>query len=336
MLPIEVKIRDILSKIDLSGYDFSFLDKILSIRIDQGNAGLVISSAELKPDSYSVIEQLIINSLSSVAEISKTNIVFTQETPPPPIAKKEKITLPNIKKVILVASGKGGVGKSTVATNLALTLTKLGFKTGIADVDIYGPSLPHLLDIPEQPESIDNILQPLIKHGLATMSLGYLIPPGKGVAWRGPMITKAVHQIILKTNWQNLDYLIIDTPPGTGDIHITLSENYRLDGVILVSTPQQLAVEDVSRAIDLYRKLHVPIIGCIENMSYFLNPATGEKQYIFGKDDFKALITAKNLTLLESIPLLSEISCGGNILNHQELFVIYKEVCQKLQEHRLK
>ncbi len=189
----------------------------------------------------------------------------------------------------MVASGKGGVGKSTVAANLAISLAELGYKVGILDADIYGPSIPRIFNIKEKPEIKDGLLIPFEKYGLKIMSMGFLVPEGSALVWRGPMLTKAVHQLFKMTLWATpqdpLDYLIIDTPPGTGDIHLSIAENYEIDGAIVVTTPQALALIDAFKAVDMFKKLQINILGVIENMAYFINPSTGGKEYIFGKSD---------------------------------------------------
>lgn len=221
-----------------------------------------------------------------------------------------KTPLPNIKKIIMVTSGKGGVGKSTVASCLALAISKKGFNTGLLDADIYGPSIPTLFEINQElkPEVAkkDNkqYLEPVIRQGVKIMSLGMFIDPVQAVIWRGPMVSNAIKQLMNDTNWGNLDYLIIDTPPGTGDILITLLQSFEITGAIVVTTPQQLSVADVQKAIDMLndKNIGTPILGIVENMSWFTpSRHPDEKYYIFGQNG------ARNLSKKFGIPILSQI-----------------------------
>ena len=177
--------------------------------------------------------------------------------------RKVKIKLPDIQRMLVVGSGKGGVGKSTVAANLAISLAELGHKVGILDADIYGPSIPRIFNIKEKPEIKDGLLIPFEKYGLKIMSMGFLVPEESALVWRGPMLTKAVHQLFKMTLWATtqdpLDYLIIDTPPGTGDIHLSVAENYEIDGAIVVTTPQALALIDAFKTVDMFKKLQINI-----------------------------------------------------------------------------
>ncbi|MEM6655149.1 MAG: Mrp/NBP35 family ATP-binding protein, partial [Planctomycetota bacterium] len=186
------------------------------------------------------------------------------------------------KSVIAVGSGKGGVGKSTVATSLALALQTAGSTVGLMDADVYGPSVPHLLGIDERPTAIDQRLQPINKNGLKVVSMGLLVPRDEAVIWRGPMLHGAVTQFLRDTEWGDLDYLIIDMPPGTGDIALTLSQLLPLTGSVVVCTPQDVALLDAVKAIAMFRKVKIPVLGVVENMSYFLCPDNGVRYDIFG------------------------------------------------------
>ena len=233
----------------------------------------------------------------------------------------EKTLLPNIKNIIIIASGKGGVGKSTIAAGLALSLAMEGYATGLMDADIYGPSVPVLFDLQdEKPEgSQENgktVIEPFVRLGIKLMSLGFFVNPSQAVLWRGLLASNTLKQLINDTNWGELDYLIIDTPPGTGDIHITLLQQYEINGVIVVTTPQLVATADVQKAITIFRDEHVgvPVIGVIENMSWFtpsLHPE--EKYFIFGKGGGELLSDTFDIPLLTQIPVNENIceSCDG-------------------------
>lgn len=216
--------------------------------------------------------------------------------------------LPNVKNIIAVASGKGGVGKSTIAVNLALALAKEGAQVGLLDADIYGPSQPTMLAAEgERPVLKDKKLQPIVRHGIQSMSIGYLVDADAAVVWRGPMLGKAVQQMLHDTNWEALDYLIVDLPPGTGDVQLTLCQKIPVSGAVIVTTPQDLALLDVARACEMFKKLNVPILGVVENMSVYHCPQCGHAATIFGQGGAKKLAQRFGLTTLETIPLNIEI-----------------------------
>jgi ATP-binding protein involved in chromosome partitioning len=209
-----------------------------------------------------------------------------------------------IKKIIAVSSGKGGVGKSTVASNLALALSKKGKKVGLLDADIYGPSLPRMVGAVNQKPTItgDQKLIPLERYSLKTMSIGYLIEESLAVVWRGPMLFKAMDQFLRDVQWGELDYLIVDLPPGTGDVQLSLAQKVPVAGTIVVSTPQNMSLIDVKRAIDMWERVNVPILGLVENMSFMINPANGEKIQMFPKGELRSYLDSKKLRLLGEIP----------------------------------
>jgi len=223
--------------------------------------------------------------------------------------------IPGVKNIIIVASGKGGVGKSTVAATLATSLVMQGYSTGLLDADIYGPSLPVLFDIQEsRPIVIEEAgvtkIEPIIRLGIKLMSIGLFIDPVKAAIWRGPLAASGMKQMIDQTEWGELDYLIIDTPPGTGDIHISLLQEYNIGGVIIVTTPQTLSTGDVQKAISLYSetKIGVPVLGVIENMSWFTPEKHPEEKYfLFGKGGGESLAKRFNVELLAQIPLNEKI-----------------------------
>jgi ATP-binding protein involved in chromosome partitioning len=225
--------------------------------------------------------------------------------------KTQSKALPQVKRIIAISSGKGGVGKSTIAFNLAITLANKGFKVGLVDVDIYGPSLPKLSGIKAKPVLSDNFMLPHEKFGIKMMSVGFLVDENEATVWRGPMTTKVLFQLMRMTKWGELDYLIVDTPPGTGDVHLSLAENYDIDGAIIISTPQQLAQADVIKGINMYKKLGVPVLGIIENMSYFTD-ISGHKNYVFGTSNLAKLAKKCGTALLAEFPISSELSTASD------------------------
>ncbi|HZH87510.1 MAG TPA: Mrp/NBP35 family ATP-binding protein [Brumimicrobium sp.] len=229
--------------------------------------------------------------------------------------------LPEVKHIIAIASGKGGVGKSTITANLAGGLAKAGYKVGIVDADIYGPSMPTMFDVVgERPKSInvegEQKMAPVISYGISLMSIGFFTEQDDAVVWRGPMASKALTQMFTDTHWGELDYLLIDLPPGTGDIHLSLVQNIPLDGAIIVSTPQEVALADARKGVNMFQldTIKVPIIGLIENMSWFTPEELPDyKYYIFGRDGVKNLAKGMNQRFLGHIPLVQSVRESGDI-----------------------
>lgn len=231
-----------------------------------------------------------------------------------------KELFPNVKNVIAVASGKGGVGKSTVAVNLAISLAKTGASVGLIDADIYGPSIPIMFNIGQEDiygEQHDGktYMAPIERYGIKLMSIGFMVDPDKALAWRGPMASGALKQLATETWWGEIDYLVVDMPPGTGDVQLTLAQTLPVTGAVIVSTPQQVALADVVRGVELFRNpnLNIPVLGFVENMAYF-TPAElpNNKYYIFGKEGCKRLAAEMNIPLLGEIPLVQSIAESGD------------------------
>ncbi|MDX2083289.1 MAG: Mrp/NBP35 family ATP-binding protein [Rickettsiales bacterium] len=233
---------------------------------------------------------------------------------------KEKTTITDVagvKKIIAVASAKGGVGKSTIACNLAISLKQNGLNVALVDADIYGPSIPYLMNLSGKPEIVNGLFLPLLAYGVKCISIGSLIDQNAAGVWRGPMVTKILYQLIRSTNWQSdskeVDVMIIDMPPGTGDVYLSMAEKFPLFGVIIVSTPQSLSVIDVVKSIDCFEKLKVPILGLIQNMSYLeiISEKNSEKKYLFGFDGAKKLAEKSAIKFLGELPIMQEISDSG-------------------------
>lgn len=214
--------------------------------------------------------------------------------------------LPGVKNVIAVASGKGGVGKSTLAANLAVAFAQGGLRTGLMDADIYGPSAPTLFGLSEKPQMRDGLIVPIEAHGVAVMSIGLLVNADQALAWRGPMVMGAVRQLMNDVAWGALDVLVIDTPPGTGDVHLSLAQTKRLTGAVIVSTPQEMALADVRRGVELFRKVTVPILGVIENMAWLDQPG-GERLHLFGEGGAQEAARALDAPFLGALPLYPDL-----------------------------
>ncbi|MEP3279135.1 MAG: iron-sulfur cluster carrier protein ApbC [Stappiaceae bacterium] len=256
-----------------------------------------------------------------------------QETP------AQKPGVPGVKSIIAVASGKGGVGKSTTSVNLALGMQANGMKVGILDADIYGPSMPRLLGLSERPTAKGRILSPLEGFGVKVMSMGFLVEEETPMIWRGPMVISALTQMLREVDWGELDVLVVDMPPGTGDAQLTMAQQVPLAGAVIVSTPQDIALIDARKGLNMFRKVSVPILGIIENMSYFQCPSCGERSDIFGHGGARSEAERLGVTFLGEIPLHMDIrrnSDGGTpvVVSEPEgaHAVIYKEIAAKTAE----
>jgi len=254
--------------------------------------------------------------------------------------------IPNVvgvEKIILVASAKGGVGKSTIACNLAISIAQSGKNVALVDADIYGPSVAHLLDLKDKPELKNNLLQPILKYGLKIISIANLVDANQAGVWRGPMVTKILYQLIRAVNWQadnkKVDVMIVDMPPGTGDVYLSMAEKFPIAGVVLVSTPQSVAIIDVIKSIDCFKKLNIPILGLIQNMSYL--KINDEKKYIFGQDGAKKIAQEMNINFLGEIAIEPEISdaCENKIpfivsffkdKKNNEVLTIFQKISQEI------
>ena len=219
-----------------------------------------------------------------------------------------RIDVPGVKHIIAVASGKGGVGKSTTAVNLALGLVANGISTGLLDADIYGPSMPRMLNVKEKPESLDGkALKPIERYGLKTMSIGYIVNEDTPMIWRGPMVSSALEQMLRDVQWGELDVLVVDMPPGTGDAQLTLAQRVALSGAVIVSTPQDIALIDARKGLNMFRKVAVPVLGFVENMSFYLCPHCGERSEIFGHGGAREEAEKLGVPFLGEVPLHLDI-----------------------------
>ena len=222
-------------------------------------------------------------------------------------------SLPGVRQVIAVASGKGGVGKSTIAVNLALALAESGAQVGILDADFYGPNVPQMLGSAGRPSIHNDRIVPLEAYGLQIMSIAYLVDPGQPIIWRGPLLMSAIQQMLFDVDWQDLDYLVVDLPPGTGDVPLSLVQLVRLAGVVVVTTPQSVAVSDVQRCIEMFRVAGTPVLGVVENMSFLVCPDCGHRLDIFGQGGGKWLADLYDVPFLGQIPLIPTICEGSDL-----------------------
>ncbi len=288
------------------------MNQIRDIQVEGSDVQLTVAltshSAILWPDVEDSVQQRI---RQQVPEVGRITIHRAEHVRPP--EKLGQVGL-SAKTVIAVGSGKGGVGKSTVSTCLAYALMKAGSKVGLMDADVYGPSIPQLTGTaePRQMQTENNKLLPVVKDGMPIMSIGYLVPPDQAVIWRGPMLHSAVTQFLRDTQWGELDFLVIDMPPGTGDVAISLSQALPLTGAVVVCTPQQVALLDAVKAISMFRKVNIPILGMVENMSGFVSPDTGKRYDIFGHGGARAKAEELEVPMLGEIPIVMQVRERGD------------------------
>jgi len=309
------QIRDSLRNIKFPGLtrDIVSFGIVKDIRVEGGRVSVhieVTARDESMPGKIEEAVAEVVRGLPGVTE-AQVHMKWTQPTGAPQQphsrpAPTEPI-LPEVRVKIAVASGKGGVGKSTVAAGLALMLQNLGFKVGLADFDIYGPSVPTIFGINERPRVIDNMILPLDRSGLKLMSMGFLVEPETPMIWRGPMVHQAAEQFLRDVAWGELDVLIVDLPPGTGDAQMTLSQRIQLDGAVIVSTPQDLALIDARKGVAMFQKLNVPILGIVENMASFKCPHCGGESHIFGIGGAEREAEKLGCALLGRLPLVPQL-----------------------------
>jgi ATP-binding protein involved in chromosome partitioning len=254
--------------------------------------------------------------LASIPGITKLEINFGAQVRGSKAGAGQTDLLPTVKNVVLVAAGKGGVGKSTVAANLAVALKMHGAATGLLDADIYGPSVPILMGVKGEPRKIEvdgvQKIEPTFAHGVPVMSIGFFLDSEQAVIWRGPMLGKALHQLMADVHWGELDYLVVDMPPGTGDVQITFSQQLKVSGALLVATPQQVALADVVRAKSMFDKVMIPIVGIIENMSYFICDGCGKQHDIFSRGGAQRAAERFKIPYLGEIPITPALREGGD------------------------
>ena len=279
-------------------------NQTLKIICKNGHANITLNIDPSKESQYNKLRISLNDALKDIDGLLSINVIFTAERNSSDNKDEKRQFQVNARNIIAIASGKGGVGKSTFAVNIATSLSKLGNKVGILDADIYGPSVPRMMNITDKPKANENRkLVPLEKYGIKCMSIGFLIGEDTPTIWRGPMIMKALEQMFNGVEWGKLDYLIIDLPPGTGDAQITLAQSSKLSGSIIVSTPQDIALIDARKAINMFKRVDVPVLGVVENMSYFICSNCDERHEIFSNGGAKKEAQKFQTNFLGELPI---------------------------------
>ena len=290
-----------------TGRDYVGTRQIRNLRIDGGRVAFEVVLGYPAKSLHAELQQRLEEAARQVPGVHGVEARVSSKVIAHAVQRGVQL-LPAVKNIIAVASGKGGVGKSTTAANLALALAAEGATVGVLDADIYGPSQPTMLGVSGRPESEDGkTMQPMMGHGIQVMSIGFLVEPDQAMIWRGPMATQALEQLLRQTNWRDVDYLIVDLPPGTGDIQLTLSQRVPVTGAVIVTTPQDIALLDAKKGVAMFEKVGVPILGLIENMAVYCCPNCGHTEHIFGAEGGKRMAAEYHMDYLGALPLTRAI-----------------------------
>jgi len=286
-----------------TGADFVNARQLKNLRIEGGDVAFDLELGYPAKSQVPALRKALVAAARAVPGVDNVSVNVTTKILAHAVQRGVQL-LPRVKNIVAVASGKGGVGKSTTAVNLALALAAEGASVGILDADIYGPSQPTMMGISGRPESQDGkSMEPMENYGVQVISIGFLIEPDQAMIWRGPMATQALDQLLRQTNWRDLDYLLVDMPPGTGDIALTLSQRVPLTGAVIVTTPQDIALLDAKKGLKMFEKVGVPILGIVENMAVYCCPNCGYTEHIFGADGGKRMATEYGVDYLGALPL---------------------------------
>jgi ATP-binding protein involved in chromosome partitioning len=286
---------------------------VKDVAVDGGRARVTIELTTPACPSRDVITRSIQAAVGKVDGVSAVDVVLTAKVVPR-LTVNQNPRLPGVKNIIAVAAGKGGVGKSTITTNLAAALHASGAQVGILDADIYGPSIPQMMGEPDVPASVDagEKIRPAIHHGLSVISVGFFVERGGAVIWRGPMVHKLLQQFLEDVQWGELDYLLVDLPPGTGDAQLSLSQLIPITGAVMVTTPQEVSIIDVEKAMAMWKRVEVPVLGVVENMSHYVCAHCGTREEIFSSGGGRTLAARENVPFLGEVPLVPAVRGAGD------------------------
>jgi ATP-binding protein involved in chromosome partitioning len=320
-----------------TGKDLVASKSAKNIRLDGNDVVLDVELGYPAKSQFDTIRKAVIAAVRGVEGAGNVSVNVTSKIISHAVQRGVKL-LPNVKNIIAVASGKGGVGKSTTAANLALALAAEGAQVGVLDADIYGPSQPMMMGISGRPETKDGkTMEPLENHGLQVSSIGFMIDPDEPMVWRGPIVTQALQQLLEQTNWRDLDYLIVDMPPGTGDVQLTLSQKVPVTGAVIVTTPQDIALLDARKGLKMFEKVGIPILGIVENMSVHICSNCGHAEPIFGQGGGEKMCKDFGVDFLGALPLTMSIreqtdSGKPTVVAEPDgpVAAIYKEIARKL------
>ena len=286
-----------------TGRDFVASKSVRKINVDGDSVSVDVQLGYPARSQHDLLKRLVHDALAKLPGVARVSVSVSQKTTSHAVQRGVKL-IPGVKNIVAIASGKGGVGKSTTAANLALALAAEGARVGVLDADIYGPSQPMMLGLAGRPESKDGkTLEPLEAYGVQAISIGFLIDMDTPMVWRGPMVTQALEQLLKDTNWRDLDYLIVDMPPGTGDIQLTLAQKVPVTGAVIVTTPQDIALIDARKGLKMFEKVGIPILGVVENMSVHVCPKCGHESHIFGAGGAEKMCRDYGTELLGQLPL---------------------------------
>ena len=320
-----------------TGRDFVSTKAVKNLAVSEGDVAFEVVLGYPAKSQIEGFRNALTAAVKSVAPAAKVSVSVSSQITAHAVQRGVQL-LPGVKNIVAVASGKGGVGKSTTAVNLALALAAEGARVGLLDADIYGPSLPMMMGIHGKPESTDGqTMDPLENYGVQVMSIGLLVPADEAMIWRGPMATQALEQLLRQTNWKDLDYLIVDMPPGTGDIQLTLSQKVPVTGAVIVTTPQDIALLDARKGIKMFEKVGVPILGIVENMAAHVCSNCGHVEAIFGEDGGKKIAAEYQMDYLGALPLAMQIRLQSDSGKppvvadpDSEVSALYKAVARKV------
>ena len=290
-----------------TGQDFVSTRQLKNLHIDGADVSFDVELGYPAKSQVPALRQALIGAARGVPGVANVSVNVATKVIAHAVQRGVQL-MPNVKNIIAVASGKGGVGKSTTAVNLALALAAEGASVGLLDADIYGPSMPIMMGISGRPESLDGQnMEPMENYGVQVSSIGFLVDPDEAMIWRGPMASQALDQLLRQTNWKDLDYLIVDMPPGTGDIQLSLSQRVPLTGAVIVTTPQDIALADARKGVAMFEKVGVPILGLVENMAVHVCSNCGHVEHIFGAEGGKRYAAEKGIDYLGALPLALSI-----------------------------